>query len=102
MASRYLTNLAIHVKLNPDNIAIATSNQLPDRLKEFDTVIFDLRSRNSPNIKLIKDIDFAGSIVVFAPGDLPQDVARDVSNKAADVVVNPIYWSSLRNKEYFR
>ncbi|MGF1488951.1 MAG: hypothetical protein ACFBSE_17845 [Prochloraceae cyanobacterium] len=54
-----------------DNIAIATSNQLPDRLKEFDTVIFDVRSRNSPNIKLIKDIDYTGSIVVFAPGDLP-------------------------------
>ena len=102
IASRYTADLIVHFQIYPENISIAIIALLPQSLEHFDTLIFDISSADSPSIPLIEDISFEGDIVVFVPDSLPTDVMANLSNRVTEVVVKPINWQELKNKEYFR
>jgi len=102
LASRYSSNLVLYAQLKPECIEIWTSNKVPKSFTQFNILIFDICKANSENITLIEEINFEGNIIVFAPADLPQTVIANISNQVTEVLVKPIDWSSLRNKEYFR
>ena len=70
--------------------------------RNIDLLIFDIKSADSPSIPLIEDISFEGDIVAFVPDSLPADVMANLSNRVTEVVVKPIDWQELKNKEYFR
>ncbi len=102
IATNYASNLAIHLQLQPDNIKVATIAKLPQSLDNIDVLIFDISTGDSPSIALIKDISFDGDIVVFVSEDLPENLRAGLEDKVSDVLVKPIDWSSLKDKEYFR
>ena len=101
IASNYLQKLYVHTNINPENIMIATIQQLPDPI-DSDTLIFDISAADSPSIALIEEISFDGDIVVFTSEDLPENVRAGLEDKVSDVLIKPIDWSSLKDKEYFR
>lgn len=101
-SSQYTGNLVLHLQLQPDLITIATIALLPGAIADVDLLIFDISSADSPSIPLIEEISFEGDIVVFAPADLPTDVMANLSNRVTEVVVKPIDWQELKNKEYFK
>ena len=101
LASRYSSNLVRHLQLEPENIEIATIQQLPEAINS-DILIFDISTADSPSIALIQDISFDGDIVVFVSEDLPENLRAGLEDKVTDVLVKPINWSSLKDKEYFR
>ena len=90
------------VQLQPDNIRVATIPKLPQSLDNIDVLIFDISSPDSPSIPLIHKISFDGDIVVFTSEDLPDNVRAGLEDRVTDVLVKPIDWSNLRDKEYFR
>jgi len=100
IASNYASNLAIHLNLKPENIQVTTIPKLPYSLADIDVLIFDISSADSASIALIKDLKFEGNIVVFAAADLPQEVLTNLSNQVTEVVVKPIDWKNLKDKEY--
>ena len=100
IATNYATNLAVHLQLKPENIQVTTIPKLPDSLADIDVLIFDISSADSASIALIKDLKFEGNIVVFAAADLPQEVLTNLSNQVTEVVVKPIDWKNLKDKEY--
>ncbi len=102
IATNYASNLAIHLQLQPDNIKVATIPKLPQSLDHIDVLIFDISSPDSPSIALIPKISFDGDIVVFASEDLPDNVRAALEDKVSDLVIKPIDWNSLKDKEYFR
>ena len=112
IASNYLQKLYVHTNINPENITIrvadpsfargATIQNLPDAINNYEILIFDISSPDSPSIALIQDISFDGDIVVFVPESLPDNVQAGLEDKVTDLVIKPIDWSSLRDKEYFR
>ncbi|MDJ0727159.1 MAG: hypothetical protein QNJ38_18820 [Prochloraceae cyanobacterium] len=101
-ATNYATNLAVNLELQPDNIQVASIKNLPESLEEFDLLLFDISSSESEAIALIEEIEFNGNIIVFAPNDLPSEVMANLSARVSDVVVKPVDWGSLKDKEYFR
>ena len=101
-SSRYTADSIVHLQLNPDNITIATIAKPPESIADVDLLIFDIKSADSPSIPMIEDISFEGDIVVFAPDSLPADVMANLSSRVTEVVVKPIDWQELKNKEYFR
>ncbi|MDJ0726778.1 MAG: hypothetical protein QNJ38_16865 [Prochloraceae cyanobacterium] len=111
IASNYSSNLVRHLQLEPENIAIrvadpsfargATIQQLPDPI-DSDTLIFDISTPDSPSIALIQEISFDGDIVVLASENLPENLRAGLEDRVTDVLVKPIDWSSLKDKEYFR
>ena len=102
IASKYLKNLYIYTDLKPENISIAAIALLPQSLEHFDTLIFDISSADSSSIPLIESFSFEGDKVVFVPESLPADVTTNLSNQSTDVVVKPIDWQELKNKDYLR
>ena len=102
IASNYSSNLAIHIQIQPDNIQVVSIAKMPESLEEFDLLIFDISSSNSEAIALIQDISFDGDIVVFASSDVAENVRSSLEEKVCEVLVKPIGWSSLKDKEYFR
>ena len=102
IASKYLKNLYIYTDLKAENISIAAIALLPQSLEHFDTLIFDISSADSPSIPLIESFSFEGDKVVFVPESLPADVTTKLSNQSTDVVVKPIDWQELKNKDYLR
>ena len=101
LASNYTGNLALHLQLNPDNIQVTTIPKLPQSLADVDILIFDISSPDSPSIPLVEEISFEGDIVVFVPDALPADVMANLSKRVTDVVVKPIDWQELKDKDYF-
>jgi len=101
-ATNYSSNLVHHLQLQPDNIQVASIENLPESLEEFDLLIFEVSSPDSPNIALIKEISFDGDIVVFVSENLPENVRAGLEDRVTDVLVKPIDWTSLKDKEYFR
>ncbi len=101
-ATNYATNIAVNLELQPDNIQVASIKNLPESLEEFDLLLFDISSSESEAIALIEEIEFDGNMIVFAPDDLPSEVMANLSARVSDVVIKPIDWSSLKDKEYFR
>ncbi len=111
IASNYLQKLYVHTNINPENITIrvadpsfargATIQQLPDPI-DSDTLIFDISTPDSPSIALIQEISFDGDIVVLASENLPENLRAGLEDRVTDVLVKPIDWSSLKDKEYFR
>ncbi len=67
-----------------------------------DRLIFDISSPDSASIALIEEISFDGDIVVFASSDLAKNLRAGLEDKVTDLVIKPIDWSSLKDKEYFR
>ncbi len=102
IGTNYATNLAVNLELEPDNIQVASIKNLPESLEEFDLLLFDISSSESEAIALIEEIEFEGNMIVFAPDDLPSEVMANLSARVSDVVIKPIDWSSLKDKEYFR
>ncbi len=101
IASNYLQKLYVHTNINPENITITTIQELPDPI-DSDILIFDISSSDSPSIALIQEISFDGDIVVFTSEDLPDNVRAGLEDRVTDVLVKPIDWNSLKDKEYFR
>ncbi len=98
----YSSNLVHHLQLQPDNIQVTTIPKLPQSLDNIDVLIFDISTADSPSIALIKEISFDGDIVVFASEDLSENLRAGLEDRVTDVLVKPIDWSSLKDKEYFR
>ncbi|MGF1488095.1 MAG: helix-turn-helix domain-containing protein [Prochloraceae cyanobacterium] len=101
-ATSYSSNLVHHLQLQPDNIQVTTITQLPQSLDHIDILIFDISTGDSPSIAIIKEISFDGDIVVFVSEDLSGNLRAGLGDKVSDVLVKPIDWSSLKDKEYFR
>ncbi len=101
-ATNYATNLAVNLELQPDNIQVASIENLPESIEEFDLLLFDISSSESEAIALIEEIEFDGNMIVFAPDDLPSKVMANLSDRVTDLVIKPINWTSLKDKEYFR
>ncbi len=99
---RRISNLESYTLLRPENIEIATTSHLPESLEDFDILLFDISSSESEAIRLIQDISFDGDIVVFTSEDLPENLRAGLEDKVTDLVIKPIDWSSLKDKEYFR
>ena len=99
---RRISNLESYTLLRPENIEIATTSHLPESLEDFDILLFDISSSESEAIRLIQDISFDGDIVVLTSEDLPENLRAGLEDKVTDLVIKPIDWSSLRDKEYFR
>ena len=102
IATNYASNLAIHLNLKLENIKVTTIANLPDSIADIDILIFDISSPDSPSIPLIQEISFDGDIVVLTSEDLPENLRAGLEDKVTDLVIKPIDWSSLRDKEYFR
>ncbi len=100
-ASKYTGNLILHLQLSLENISIATIQDLPESLEDSDILIFDISSPDSPSIALIQEISFDGDIVIFTSENLPENLRAGLEDKVSDVLVKPIDWSSLKDKEYF-
>jgi len=101
IAFRYTADFIIHLQLNPDKISIATISNLPESLEDFDTLIFDISSSNSEAIDLIQQISFNTDIVIFASEDLSQKDRSRLENKITEILVKPINWQELKNKNYY-
>ena len=101
IATNYASNLPVHLGIKPENITIATIPTLPDSLENIDVLIFDISNADSPSLALIQDIDFDGDIIIFSTIDLPEEVRDAIDHKVTDVVVKPIDWQQLKEKEYF-
>ena len=100
--SHYTADLITYLEINPDNLQVTTIPKLPQSLDNIDVLIFDISTADSPSIALIEQISFDGDIVVFTSENLPENVRAGLEDKVTDVLVKPINWSSLRDKEYFR
>ncbi len=101
-ATNYSSNLVHYLQLQPGNIQVASIENRPESLEDFDLLIFDISSSESEAISLIQDISFDSDIVVFAFSDLAENVRSSLEDKVTEVVLKPIDWSSLRDKTYFR
>ena len=101
LASLYSSNLVLHLQLQPENIAIATPSSMPESLEDFDVLIIDINSQQSPCLPLVESLQFEGDIVVFADSSLPDDEKERLKQKATEVIVKPVPWSQLKDKPYF-
>lgn len=101
IASRYSSNLVLHVKLNPNNIEVVTISTLPDPLESFDLLIFDIESKCLSTIELIQHLSFDGNIIICASVDLSDKVRSSLESKLTEVLIKPIDWSELKDKPYF-
>ncbi|MGF1488939.1 MAG: helix-turn-helix domain-containing protein [Prochloraceae cyanobacterium] len=101
IASRYSSNLVLHIKLNPSSLEFVTIPTLPETLENFDLLIFNIESKDSAIIKLINRISFNGDIVIFTLQDLEKEVRSQLQDKVTDIVVKPLDWESLKDKPYF-
>ncbi len=88
-------------KPDPSFARGATIQNLPEAI-DSDTLIFDISSPDSASIALIEEISFDGDIVVFSSEDLSGNLRAGLEDRVTDVLVKPIDWSSLKDKEYFR
>ncbi len=85
---------------------------MPESLEEFapaapdlaqrDLLLFDISSSESEAISLIQDISFDGDISWINGSDLAENVRAGLEDKVTEVLVKPIDWSNLKDKEYFR
>ncbi len=71
---------------------------MPESLEDFDVLIFDINSQQSPCISLVESLQFEGDIVIFADASLPDDVRERLNQKATEVIVKPVPWSELKDK----
>ncbi|MGF1488180.1 MAG: hypothetical protein ACFBSE_13930 [Prochloraceae cyanobacterium] len=62
--------------------------------------ISEISTADSPSITLIQEISFDGDIVVFASEDLPENLRAGLEDRVTDLLVKPIDWNSLKDKEY--
>jgi len=102
IVSNYLQKIYVHTNINPENITIATIQHLPEAIAASNILIFDISSSDSPSIALIQEIEFEGNMIVFAPDNLPSEIMANLSARVSDVLVKPVDWGSLKDKEYFR
>lgn len=102
LASRYASNLVLYCKVNPDKIEISTDSILNKTVANFDLIIFDITESYSSNISLIQDVNFNGDIVVFASADLSIEARSTLEEKVTDLVIKPLNWQQLKDKEYFK
>ena len=100
-ASRYTADLLIHLQLQPENIALATPHSIPESFEDFDVLIFDINSQQSPCIPLLESLEFEGEIVIFVDRSLSDDVRERLNQKATEVIVKPVPWGELKDRAYF-
>ena len=102
LASRYSANLAVHTQLGVENISIATVTKIPETLSDFDLLVVDVTSDESPCISLTEQIEFDGALVVFADSALSEAMRDRLSAPATDLLIKPIPWNELKDKPYFQ
>jgi len=101
IATNYASNLAVYLKLQPNNIQVTNLYSLSSSLSDRDILIFDICSLDSPSFSVIETIDFNGYIIVFVPPNLPEEVVANISSRVTEILIKPIDWSSLKDKQYF-
>jgi len=101
LTSFYLQKFYTHTNLKPDNIKILSQTKIPQSLKEFDIIIFDIDIPNKTFLNLIKQISFDGDIVIFTSPELEEEVRQQLEDKVTDIWVKPIDWQELKDKPYF-
>ena len=101
LASLYSSNLAVHFRLKPENIVVATPLSIPESLEDFDVLILDINSQQSPCLLLIESLEFEGNIVIFADSSMPEAIRARLFNQVNDLLIKPISWNELIYKPYF-
>ena len=101
LASSYFKNLSIHTQLQLENISVATATKIPETLSDFDLLVVDVTSDESPCISLIEQIEFDGALVVFADSALSEARRDRLSDQVTDLLIKPIPWNELKDKLYF-
>ena len=101
IASLYSSNLVLHLHLQPENIAVATPTSMPESLEDFDVLIFDINSQQSPCIPLVESLEFEGDLVILADASLPDDERERLKQKATELIVKPVAWGELKDLPYF-
>ncbi len=101
IASEYLHNLGIYTQLQFKNISLATPRSLPQSLSIFDVLLFNFNNQQSPCIPLIDSLQFDGDVVAIVDRSLPNDIQDRLKDKVTEVIVKPVPWSELKQKDYF-
>ncbi len=55
----------------------------------------------SSELDLVESLQFEEDILIFADSSIPDDERERLNQKATEVIVKPVPWSELKNKDYF-